>query len=304
MSHFMFELSVTSADAITKIALCLEVTYPSRVSALLPSHLLEWVESDNEKPSWDAHIPTERHMKYQEEEYDEDDKQQCCEAYYTPRWKDIMNTLRLGRMLYNFLSRWFRICRPCCKIIGVLLNLLKNNSQRNLRLFLLPMPRIIPPPAVPRFKPSSTIAAPPREDGTSTEDGSEILAGQMGRLPGPYSISSSHGLSLKDIAQSTGTSCSTFHLPTFVAQSDCFLYGCKEQARKSMRAIPHHRNEGLKIIKHPSVEPPDPSHLDKTYKAVVDSPACLIGHPKPDCPLTGSPKAFHQFFCYHLCTSR
>lgn len=64
-----------------------------------------------------------------------------------------------------------------------------------------------------------------------------------------------------------------------------FLYDFRNQQRKQVRTVPiidFIWKEGLKIMMHPSSMPAVLPGLEKKYKAPDNSPACLIGQPKPD----------------------
>lgn len=76
-----------------------------------------------------------------------------------------------------------------------------------------------------------------------------------------------------------------FNLPVTVEQSDCFLHDFKEETRRISRAIPiivYIWNQGIKRMKTPASVSAVLQRVEKKYRAPPSSPACLIGHPRPD----------------------
>ncbi|KAJ1133827.1 hypothetical protein NDU88_000301 [Pleurodeles waltl] len=157
-----------------------------------------------------------------------------------------------------------------------------------------------PPPATPRLTSHSVLAAPPRDEGSTsgeeeqeegeistpqhpTEEWDDYLAPTPS--PPPPRPSDSPPEDIGGFHNLMDRAAVCFHLPTSVSQSECFLHDFKEQSRKSVRSIPiidFIWSEGTKIMRNPATVPPVPQKLDKKYKATQDSPACLTGHPKPD----------------------
>lgn len=76
-----------------------------------------------------------------------------------------------------------------------------------------------------------------------------------------------------------------FDLPLPVKENECFLYDFKVTSGKSIRTIPiidHIWEEGLKLMKNPASVAASVPRIEKKYRAPETSPACLIGHPRPE----------------------
>ncbi|XP_078510507.1 uncharacterized protein LOC144770093 [Lissotriton helveticus] len=159
----------------------------------------------------------------------------------------------------------------------------------------------IPPPQVPppsRVVEPTQHELPPQAPDTSSED--EVEEGELPNIPSsdpwddyvipmpspptpqpsdspPEDVGGFHNLMQR--------AANRFKLPVTKEQTECFLHDFKEETRKVSRAIPiieYIWKEGLKVMKNPASVPAMLPRIDKIYRAPLTSPACLIGHPRPD----------------------
>lgn len=288
----------------------------SKVSPLPPAHLLDFQESEDEGMFGPAHSPSQLRVKCQDsddEDIEGNDPSSYLAGEFAERGTSVLQKQDSFQERYPYDDReeerhQFR--EPSMNIPVSLVSELRhflNDYYRHFPDAKAPQ-RPLPPQEVPNILPGQSTPKSTREktlpppivitedtQDAQTEEGEiqtdtdahdewDNYIAPMPPCPNPPAADSPRA-DIGGFHDLLERASKRFDLSMPAKQTECFLYDFKPGTQLSVRAISiidFLWQEGLKLMKTSASVPAVIPKLDKKYKAPDDSPACLIGHPRPD----------------------